>query len=77
MGLWATLLGVLLGGVTCTYFVPLAYALEASQPLSVAATIILAAVFVRLNRGMPTLDWKSVDPKERPKCPFENGQVAG
>jgi nicotinamide riboside transporter PnuC len=30
-----------------------------------ALSIMVAAVFVRLNRGMPTLEWKSVDPQQR------------
>lgn len=37
----------------------------AFQPLIVALSIMVAAVFVRLNRGMPTLEWKSLDPEKR------------
>lgn len=37
------------------------------QPTTVALSIMAAAVLVRLNRGMPTLDWKSLDPKGRKK----------
>jgi hypothetical protein len=35
------------------------------QPLIVALSIMAAGLLVRLNRGMPTLDWKSLDPNER------------
>lgn len=45
--------------------VPLSRLFDAFQPLIVAFSIMVAAVFVRLNRGMPTLEWKSLDPKER------------
>lgn len=45
--------------------VPLVRLFEAFQPLIVALSIMVAAVFVRLNRGMPTLEWKSLDPGKR------------
>ena len=35
------------------------------QPLTVILSIMLAAAFVRLNRGMPSLEWKSLDPEKR------------
>lgn len=35
------------------------------QPIGVNLSIMIAAVFVRLNRGMPTLDWKTLDPSDR------------
>jgi hypothetical protein len=35
------------------------------QPLIVAISIMAAALLVRLNRGMPTLDWKSLDVSDR------------
>jgi hypothetical protein len=37
------------------------------QPLIVALSIMAAGLLVRLNRGMPTLDWKSLDTSERKK----------
>ncbi len=37
----------------------------AFQSLTVALSIMVAAIFVRLNRGMPTLDWKSLDRDDR------------
>jgi hypothetical protein len=45
--------------------VPLARLFGALQPLIVALSIMVAAVFVRLNRGMPTLEWKTLDPEKR------------
>lgn len=45
--------------------VPLTRLFGAFQPLIVALSIMVAAVFVRLNRGMPTLEWKSLDPEKR------------
>lgn len=36
-----------------------------TQPLTVCLSIMVAAIFVRLNRGMPSLDWKSIDPEDR------------
>jgi len=45
--------------------VPLLRLFDTFQPLTTALAIIVAAVFVRLNRGMPTLEWKSVDIQER------------
>ena len=35
------------------------------QPIIVGLSIMAAALLVRLNRGMPTLDWKSLDAEER------------
>jgi hypothetical protein len=35
------------------------------QPLIVALSIMAAALLVRLNRGMPALDWKSLEIAER------------
>jgi len=37
------------------------------QPVSVILSIMAAAIFVRLNRGMPTIDWKAltVDGRQR------------
>jgi len=38
---------------------------EILQPLIVAISIMAAALLVRLNRGMPTLDWQSLEASER------------
>lgn len=45
--------------------VPLARLFGALQPMITALSIMVAAVFVRLNRGMPTLEWKSLEPERR------------
>ncbi|MEE3500475.1 hypothetical protein [Acidiphilium acidophilum] len=45
--------------------VPIERVLVVGQPLMIALSIMVAAVFVRLNRGMPPLEWKSVDPAKR------------
>lgn len=37
------------------------------QPLTTTLSIVMAAIFVRLNRGMPTLDWKSIPLDKRKK----------
>lgn len=37
----------------------------AFTPLTTVASIMAAAVLVRLNRGMPTIDWKGVDLEQR------------
>lgn len=47
------------------WVVPLVRLFGAVQPLIVALSIMVAAVFVRLNRGMPTLEWKTLDPEKR------------
>ncbi|MDR6657782.1 hypothetical protein J2W51_000324 [Tardiphaga robiniae] len=38
---------------------------EITQPLIVAISIMAAALLVRLNRGMPTLDWQSLEVADR------------
>jgi hypothetical protein len=45
--------------------VPFVRLFDGFQPIITALSIMVAAVFVRLNRGMPTLEWKSADPVER------------
>lgn len=47
------------------WLVPLVRLFDAFQPMITALSIMVAAVFVRLNRGMPTLEWKSLDPEKR------------
>lgn len=65
MARWVTIVAVLLAAGLFGWAVPLARLFDAFQPLIVALSIMVAAVFVRLNRGMPTLEWKSLDPDER------------
>lgn len=62
-----TIIVVLVAGLLFGWAVPLSRIFSAIQPISVALSIMIAAVFVRLNRGMPTLEWKSVDPDGRKK----------
>jgi hypothetical protein len=57
--------------------VPLARLFSAFQPLVVALSIMVAAVFVRLNRGMPTLEWKSLDPDKRKNLTASVVRVTG
>jgi Flp pilus assembly pilin Flp len=45
--------------------VPLLRLFDAFQPMIVSLSIMIAAVFVRLNRGMPSLEWKSLDLAKR------------
>jgi hypothetical protein len=60
-----TFVVTIVAGGLFAYAVPLLRLFDAFQPLTVALSIMVAAVFVRLNRGMPTLEWKSLDPKRR------------
>jgi hypothetical protein len=59
-----------LAATVCTayafgWLLSLAQLFDILQPLIVALSIMAAALLVRLNRGMPTLDWKSLDSSER------------
>jgi len=60
-----TIIVTLLAAGLFAWAVPLVRLFGAFQPLIVALSIMVAAVFVRLNRGMPTLEWKSLDPEKR------------
>lgn len=60
-----TIAVTLLAAGLFAWAVPLARLFGAFQPLIVALSIMVAAVFVRLNRGMPTLEWKTLDPVKR------------
>nr|WMC97923.1 hypothetical protein RAR13_04200 [Aminobacter aminovorans] len=57
--------------------VPLDRLSGAFQPLLVALSIMVAAVFVRLNRGMPTLEWKSLEESERTRLTQAIVSLAG
>jgi hypothetical protein len=59
-------IGVLLAGAAVFgLLLTLAQFLKILQPLIVALSIMAAALLVRLNRGMPTLDWKGLDVNDR------------
>ncbi len=60
-----TIVVTLLAAGLFAWAVPLVRLYGAFQPLIVALSIMVAAVFVRLNRGMPALEWKSLDPDKR------------
>lgn len=53
------------GFAAAFWLVPLLRLFDAFQPMITALSIIAAAILVRLNRGMPTLEWKSLDALER------------
>jgi hypothetical protein len=63
----ATIATVLILVAAFAWAVPIARLFAAFQPLIVALSIIVAALLVRLNRGMPTLDWKGLEPTGRSK----------
>lgn len=67
----ATIFGVVAAAAIFGLLVPLDRLFDAFQPLTVALSIMAAALLVRLNRGMPTLDWKSVEPEARKKLTTE------
>lgn len=60
-----TIIVTILAAGLFAWAIPLPCLFRTFQPLIVALSIMIAAVFVRLNRGMPTLEWKSLDPKKR------------
>ena len=62
-----TIIVVMAAAALFGWGVPLVRLFGAFQPMIVALSIMIAAVFVRLNRGMPALEWKSLDPDERKK----------
>jgi hypothetical protein len=45
--------------------VPLLRLFDAFQPLIVALSIVIAALLVRLNRGMPSLEWSALEVFQR------------
>lgn len=65
MARWLTIAAVILSAGLFAWGVPLLRLFGALQPLITAISIMVAAVFVRLNRGMPTLEWKSTAPEDR------------
>src|SRR4051812_26590039 len=62
---WLTLLLMIGAGAIAWWLFPLRNLFAAFQPLTVALSIMVAGILVRLNRGMPTIDWKSLEPDER------------
>lgn len=60
-----TVIVMLAGAVAFWRWLSLADFLKIVQPLVVALSIMAAGLLVRLNRGMPTLDWKSLETNDR------------
>lgn len=67
MARWLTIAAVLGFAGLFGWGVPLVRLFDAFQSMIVALSIMIAAIFVRLNRGMPTLEWKSLDLENRTK----------
>jgi hypothetical protein len=62
-----TIATMFLLAVTFFLTLPVTRLFAAFQPLIVALSIMVAALLVRLNRGMPALEWKGMDPEGRGK----------
>lgn len=60
-----TIVAILVAAALFGWAVPLSRLFDAFQSMITALSILAAAVLVRLNKGMPTLEWKSVDPEGR------------
>lgn len=60
-----TIGAVLLSAALFGWGVPLLRLFDAVQPIVVALSIMIGAILVRLNRGMPSLDWKSLNVDEK------------
>jgi hypothetical protein len=56
---------MLVGAAVFWRWVSIGDFLKIAQPLVVALSIMAAGLLVRLNRGMPTLDWKSLEIHDR------------
>ncbi len=65
MVLTFTILIVVLAATLSWLFVDFPRLVDGFQPLVASLSIMLAAILVRMNRGMPTIDWKSIDPQQR------------
>jgi hypothetical protein len=60
-----TICVTLAGAAVFGLWLPLDSFSKIVQPLIVALSIMAAGLLVRLNRGMPTLDWKSLETNDR------------
>lgn len=65
MGRVWTIFVCLAAAVGFGWKVPLVRLFPVFQPMVVATSIMVAAILVRLNRGMPTLDWKTLKQPQR------------
>lgn len=62
---WATLTICLVIGTLFAWLVPLDRLFDAFQSVLTSLSIIAAALMVRLNRTMPTIDWKVLPQESR------------
>jgi hypothetical protein len=67
IGRWSTIGLIGAAAILFGWGVDLARLFDGFQSIVVGLSILVAAVFVHLNRGMPTLDWKSLNVDERQK----------
>ena len=58
-------------------FVPLSQLFGALPQIVTAMSIVSAALFVRLNRGMPSIDWKSIEPETRKRLTKQMLAITG
>lgn len=65
MARFLTIAALFAGAGLFGFGIPIAQFSKVLQPLIVAISIMAAGLLVRLNRGMPTLDWKSLEARER------------
>lgn len=71
---WATIVLCLGIGGAFAWGVPLNKLFDALSLVSNALAIIAAGLLVRLNRTMPSLEWKSIDPDQRQRL---TAQIVG
>jgi len=65
MGQIITIVVTLAIGLAFSQALSLQVIFAAFQPMTVVLSIMVAAILVRLNRGMPNLDWTAIDPPDR------------
>lgn len=65
MRLWTNIAISCICGTAAAVWLPLSHLAIAFTPLTTVLSIMAAAVLVRLNRGMPTIDWKGVPAAQR------------
>ncbi len=73
---WPAIVAPLAIGAAFAYWVPLDRLYEVLQPLITFLSIMAAAVLVRLNRTMPSLEWKTLDDDQRKKLTSEVVKLA-
>lgn len=72
----STFLILVVGAAAFWLLVPLWRLYPAMQPMVTALSIIAAALLVRLNRGIPTIDWKAIAPDTRKKLTAQMEAIA-